>query len=172
MIIALGLILLCLGTVAAAAREAQYIIRPSQSQGYCCDRCSTNADSMNNSLTLSQLINNSSHYLRNYETTLILSPGNYSLESELIVKNIHSFSMLAWPSLSSKAVIVCSHNARFEFSNVSIVTVSGLEFVGCFENYAVSVGQFQLEDSAFFGNGQTIVNSTVLTIDESVCKSR
>ena len=162
---ALYLILLCLGT--AVASEAQYIIRPSQSQGYCCDQCSTNAESMNNSLTLSQFVNNSINYLTS-NTTLILSPGNYTLESELIVENVHSFSMFAWPSLSSKVVIVCDHNARFEFSNVSIVTISGLELVGCFENKVLSVNKFQLEISRFFGNGQTLVNSIVLTIEESV----
>ena len=164
MVIILYLVLLCLGT--AVASEAQYIIRPSRSQGYCCDRCSTNADSMNNSLTLSQFVNSSIDYLTN-DTTLILSPGNYSLESELVVENVHSFSMFAWPSLSSKAIIVCSHNARFEFSDVSIVTVSGLEFVGCFNNNVLSVDHFQLENSQFFGNSQTIVNSTVLTVEES-----
>ena len=160
----MAIYLSCLGT--AVASEAQYIIRPSRSQGYCCDQCSTNADSMNNSLTLSQFVNNSIDYLAN-DTALILSPGNYRFDSELVVENVHSFSMFAWPSLSSKAVIVCSHNARFEFSNVSIVTVSGLEFVGCFNNNVLSVDHFQLENSQFFGNGQTIVNSTVLTIEES-----
>ena len=48
--------------------------------------------------------------------------------------------------------------------------MSGLEFVGCFENHVVSVGQFQLENSGFFGSGQTIVNLngtvTVLIIEE------
>ena len=121
---------------------------------------------MNNSLTLSQFVSNS-NYLTN-ETSLIFSPGNYGLESELIVENVHSFSMFARPSFSSKTVIVCAgHNARFEFRNVSIVTVSGLEFVGCFENHVVSVGRFQLADSSFFGNGQAIVSGTVLTIVES-----
>ena len=75
--------------------------------------------------------------------------------------------MLALPISSTKVVIVCDHNARFEFSNVSIVTVSGLEFVGCFENHVVSVDHFQLENSSFFGNGYRIVNGTVLTIVES-----
>ena len=75
--------------------------------------------------------------------------------------------MFAWPSFSSKAVIVCGHNASFEFRNVNTVTVSGLEFVGCSENHVKSVGRFQLEDSSFLGNGQAIINGTVLTIKES-----
>ena len=157
------LILLCLGTTVAS--EVEYIIRPSQSQS-CGDRCNV-IESVDDCLTLSQFVNNSTDYLTN-DTGLIFSPGNYSLESELIVENVHSFSMFAWPSFSSKVVIICSHNARFEFRNVSNVTVSGLEFVGCLENCVVSVGHFQLKDSSFFGNGQAIVNGTVLTIEESI----
>ena len=42
--------------------------------------------------------------------------------------------------------------------------MSGLEFVGCFESHVISVGQFPLENS---GNGQAIVNGTVLNIEES-----
>ena len=110
---------------------------------------------------------NYSDYLTNNIITLIWSPGNYNLESEL-VENVHSFSMFVWSGCSSKTVITCGHNARFEFRNVSTVTVSGLEFVGCFENYMISVGQFQLENSGFFGTGQVIGNRTVLSIEESV----
>ena len=76
--------------------------------------------------------------------------------------------MFVWPGSSSKAVITCGHNARFQFWNVSTVTVSGLEFVGCFENHVISVGRFQLEISGFFGNSQAIVNGTVLSIGKSV----
>ena len=161
----LYLILLCLGTTVAS--EVEYIIRPSQSQS-CGDRCNI-TESVDDCLTLSQFINNSVEYLTlSNDTRLIFLPGNYSLESEFIVENIHSFSMFAWPSFSSNTIIVCSHSARFEFRNVSIVTVSGLELVGCIENHVVSVGQFQLKDSSFFGNGQAIVNGTVLTIEESI----
>ena len=167
--IVLYLILLCLGTSTIVASEVYYIIKPSQSQN-CGDQCSNNAefesDSVDNSLTLSQFANNSINYLTN-DTRLIFSPGNYSMELELIAENIDSFSMFALPISSTKAVIVCGHNARFVFRNVSIVTVSGLEFVGCFENHVVSIGRFQLEDSSFFGNDQEIVSGTVLTIVES-----
>ena len=160
--------LLCgLTTVIACASECtSYIIRPSQSQSCPGDLYSSAAACVDNELTLSQFVNNSNDYLTN-DTTLIISPGNYSLESELVVENIHSFSMFVWPASSSKIVITCSHNARFAFRNTSIVTVSGLEFVGCFENHVISVGQFQLENSGFFGNGQPLVNGRVLSIEES-----
>ena len=158
----LFLILLCLATTAVTS-EMLYIIRPSSpSQNY--SHC---AESTENFLTLSQFINNSSEYLTK-DTRLTLWPGNYSLESELIVENVHSFSIFGWPASSSKVVIMCGRKARFEFRNVSTVTVSGLEFIGCLDNHVVSVGHFQLENSGFFGSGEAIVNGTVLSIEESV----
>ena len=118
---------------------------------------------MENHLTLSQFINNTINYLMN-DTRLAFSPGNYSLESKLVVENIHSFSMSVWPT---KAVITCGYNAWFEFRNVSIVTMSGLDFIGCFDNHVVSVSHFQLENLGFFGNSQPTVNNTVLIIEET-----
>ena len=43
------------------------------------------------------------------------------MESELVIEDVHSFSMFVWSGSSSKAVITCGlrHNARFEFRNVS-----------------------------------------------------
>ena len=150
---------MCTATV--AANEAQYIIRPSQSQS-CADQCSK-SDCASNDLTLSQFVNSSTSYLTN-NTRLVFSPGNYSLESELVVENVHSFSISVWPM---RAVIICGKNSRFEFRNISIVLVSGLEFIGCFENHVVSIGHFQLQNSQFFGIGQALVNGTVLTIEDS-----
>ena len=73
-----------------------------------------------------------------------------------VIEHVHSFSVCAWPPSSSKAVITCGHNARFEFRNVSTVTLSGLEFVGCIENHLKLIGQFQLELEfrIWSGNGQ------------------
>ena len=122
---------------------------------------------MDNELILSQFVNNSSNYLTR-DTSLSFSNGNYSLKSELVIENVHSFSMFAWPPSSSKTVITCGHNARFEFRNISIVTVSGLQFVGCFENHVLSVNHFQLENSGFFGNSQEIVNGSILSIDKTI----
>ena len=107
------LILLC-GLATIVASEIHYIIRSSQSQS-CDDSAECDMDS---DLTLSQFINNSSDYITD-GTTLIFSPGTYSLESELVIESVHSFSMLAWPGSSSKVVITCGHNTRFEFRNVS-----------------------------------------------------
>ena len=68
--------------------------------------------------------------------------------------------------LPSRAVIVCDHNGKFEFSNTTTVNVTGLDFVRCFENHVISVGNFEMEHSRFYGEAQ-LVNGIVLTIDES-----
>ena len=46
------------------------------------------------------------------------------------------------------------------------VIVSGLEFIGCFDNYVISVDNFHIESSGFFGNGQAIDNGTVISIEK------
>ena len=144
---------------------ASYIIvQPSQIQN-CDDRVECDCGN----LTLSQFVNNLSSYLRvTSDTTLIFLPGNHGLESELLVENVPSFSMYAWHGSSSKATITCRHSARFEFRNISTVTVSGLEFVECSENRVISIDQFQLENSGFIGNA--IIPGTVLSIEESTAK--
>ena len=120
------LILLCLGTIIDTS-EVQYLIRPSQSQS-CSDQhhsCySSSALCVDGGLTLLQFIENSTDYLTD-DTSLILSPGNYSLESELVVENVHSFSMFAWPDSSSKAVITChGHNARVGWSLSDVLKIT------------------------------------------------
>jgi hypothetical protein len=151
-------------TVTIVAGEVQYVVRPSQPQS----RDNQHSCSTGYGITLSQFIKKS-WICDNHcdDIILIFLDRNYSLESELVVENVHSFSMFAWPGSSSKVVITCDHNARFVFRNVSLVTISGLEFVGCFQNHVVAVDHFQLENSGFFGNGQALVNGTVLSIEES-----
>ena len=162
MIEVLSVILIFLSTPVANETVHYMIVRSSQPHDY------RDTEFTDSGLTLSQFVNNSSDYLTN-DTTLIFSSGNYSLESKLIVENAHSFSMFAWPGSSSKVVITCGHDARFEFKNVSTVTVSGLEFVGCFENSVVCVERFELKDSTFLDNSinEVRASGTVLFIQKS-----
>ena len=146
------------------ANGVQYMFRPSHSDNHI-DQCSE-TDCVNNNITFSLFANDSINYLTN-DVRLVFSPGIYTLESKFLVENVHSLSMFVWPISSSKALITCGPNARFEFRNVSIVNASGFEFDGCFENHVVSVDHFQLENSRFIGNGQVIVNGTVLIIENS-----
>ena len=153
-------LLLLIATTAktAEAHDVVYSVIPSLSQslydGNQCYSTSSTSECANNRLTLSQLVHNSSNIFTK-DTRLMFSPGIHSLELELVVENIHSFYMFAWPPSSSKTVIVCSANARFAIRNISIVTISGLEFVGCFKNHVSSVARFQIENSQFFGRGHS-----------------
>ena len=116
-------------------------------------------------LTLSQFVKNSSNYLAN-DTQLIFAPGNHSLEDKLLVENLHSFNISVESiSTSSRSVIVCDYDGRFEFSNTTTVNVNGVDFIGCFESYVSFVGHFLLDNSKFYS--EALVNGTVLTIDES-----
>ena len=164
-------VLLCFVPATAVASEvAHYFIRPSQTQR--CDNLQhSNAVCTENDLTLSQFVNDSRNYLRN-DTRLFFSPGNYSLESELIVDSIDTFSMIVVPvysrSQTEQAVITCGANARFEFCSIrGSVTISGFKFVGCFENYVSSVGLLQLDNSLFTSDGEKKDNTSVLVIEES-----
>lgn len=87
------------------------------------------------------------------------------MESEILIENVQSFSISVEPILSSRAFIICDNNARFEFKNVSIVTLSGLYLIGCFETHVVFIGHFLVKNSRFYG--QAVLNGSILTIKES-----
>ena len=112
-------------------------------------------------LTLSQFIDKSDSYIVD-NTTLILQPGNHSLESVLSVSNI---SMLYLHG-TSNTVIMCHGSGRFELSNTPFICISTLTFIGCPGNSVDSVHQFTLEDSSFIGQDNApdtaleLVNST------------
>ena len=97
-------------------------------------------------LTLSQFIDKSDSYIVD-NTTLILQPGNHSLESVLSVSNISKLSLHG----TSNTVIMCHGSGRFELSNTPFICISTLTFIGCPGNSVDSVHQFTLEDSSFIG---------------------
>ena len=97
-------------------------------------------------LTLSQFIDKSDSYIVG-NTTLILQPGNHSLESVLFVSNISKLSLHG----TSDTVIMCHGSGRFELINIPFICISNLTFIGCPENSVYSVHQFTLEDSSFIG---------------------
>ena len=108
------LVLLCLATstVAAGDGQGQYIIKPSQQSRSCVSGSGAACSRVDNGLTLAQFVNNSSEFLIS-GTTLIFCSGNHNLKSELIVENVHSFSMFVWPDSSLKAVIKDVHLKAF-----------------------------------------------------------
>ena len=117
-------------------------------------------------LTLSQFASNSSNYLTN-DTMLIFAPGSHTMELELIVDNIHSFSMLAETTPLMETKIICYDHAKFTFSNISVVTVSGFKFSECKGNQVLSVCEFRLEISAFYGSINHLECSAILAMVET-----
>jgi hypothetical protein len=118
-------------------------------------------------LTLSQFASNSSNYLTN-TTTLIFTAGSHAIESELVIENIHSFSMLAETNPLTQTEIVCYDHAKLTFSNVSDVTVSDFKFSGCAGNQILSVGEFHLKKSTFFDGVNVSDCGTIWTMAKTV----
>ena len=106
------LVLLCLVTSTVAADDGQYIIKPSQQSRSRVSGSGAACSLVDNGLNLAQFVNNLSEFLIS-GTTLIFCSGNHNLKSELIVENVHSFSMFVWPDSSLKAVIKDVHLKAF-----------------------------------------------------------
>ena len=118
-------------------------------------------------LTLSQIANSSSDYLV-ANMTLHFLPGEHSLDSTLLIKNSDS---LYASSLDSNVTIACSHSsASFEFSNISVVHISGLTFTGCTGNKFININQLTLEDSKFIGDKDSTINGPAVELIESSAK--
>ena len=118
-------------------------------------------------LTLSQIANSSSNYI-GANMTLHFLPGEHSLDSTLLIKNSDS---LYASSLDSNVTIACSHSsASFEFSNISVVHISGLTFTGCTGNKFTNITQLTLEDTKFIGNKDSTINGPALELIESSSK--
>ena len=100
-------------------------------------------------LTLSTLAANSSDYFDS-NTTLVFLEGSHTLDSELVVSNINGSLVIVSTNGPGTAAITCSDEASLEFSDITQLQISGLEFIGCNSKVEV-VDQFILEDSRFYG---------------------
>ena len=119
---------------------------------------------MSSCLTLNQFASNTDYYLsENTSASLILQPGTHRLDSKLTVANLSQFSLIG-EKIRNNSIVTIECGKRFTFENVTNVNVSGLQFVGCTENYIQSVEQFILENCTF--NGMRY-NGTALSIIES-----
>ena len=116
--------------------------------------------------TLSQYANKSltsSYFASN--TTLIILPGNHSLDLELSICNNTFLSVvLNTVSLSDQGTsITCHQTARFTIENVDVVEIKGLVLLGCVNNKVTLVEHFILEDCYLEGQGR---NGTGLELNE------
>ena len=145
--------ILFLTFISCVSSEEFYIV-PSPSYPCSEDHC----------LTLSQFVSAFTNCSNCDSTILIFVPGNYNLESDLIIENIHSFSISTEP-LSSALRIICNIDTNFEFRNITIVAINGVDFIECYGNLLASVSGFNLTESTFYSHPEH--DSTTLTITES-----
>ena len=109
--------------------------------------------------TLSQYATKSSNYFA-FNTTLILLPGNHSLDLQLSIRNI---TFVFIETTHSDISITCRQSARFTFETINVVSMRGLVLFGCVNNEVTKVEQFTLEDCTFQGQER---NGTGLELNE------
>ena len=155
------LVCLCISITASDSESEVYYLIPSLSDSCCSEDFESDIDKC---LTLSQFAANSSNYNITNSMLLIFAPGNHTIESELHIENIHSFSMLADNVHLSNSVINCHNDAQVHvtLNNISTVVMTGLEFQGCIGISIVSVGHFVIENARFYSNMD--IYSTMLAI--------
>lgn len=99
--------------------------------------------------TLSQFIEDGMNLLDS-NTTLLLLPGNHSLEGNITISSVQYFTIVA-PSQS--ASIICSESAYYEFTDIfGDVYIKGINFIGCAGN-KVNCVHLLIEDCSFYGQG-------------------
>ena len=118
-----------------------YHISPSAN-----DSCSSE---VNTCLTLAQFTANLDTYLT-WSTTLLFLPGDHSLESDFSVAESDNLDSLYLQLNSKFAKIHCNSFASFDFENVSMVYVHGIEFLEC-SFFLSSVDRVIIKDTAFTG---------------------
>ena len=119
-------------------------------------------------LTLSTLAANSSNYLDS-NTTIVFLEGSHILDSDLVVSNIDG-SLTLSTNGSGTAAISCNDGGSLEFSNITQLQISGLEFSRC-SSIVEFVDQFTLEDSRFYGGNDDsaldLTNTNTLIVRSS-----
>ena len=99
-------------------------------------------------ITLSRFAANSSNH--SGQVSLILLPGNHTLNRELVLSGAENFSM---ESQGNKTVmIICmSPNERFIVNETTFAAIKGVHFIGCGGNTVTSVEELVVEDTIFQG---------------------
>ena len=143
----LGIILTFISNVSSE----NYLIAPSPNE---CDSLDAPCT------TLSSFATNTSNYVQlNAQLDLVLLPGNHTLRSKLTLININQLQLL---SNTSHSNVVCINNAvRFEFTNITHILISGVNFLGCGGNKVESVENFILVNTTFDGQTEVLGENTV-----------
>ena len=157
-IILLLLLLFSIGTCVLPTTRVYHIV--PQISTYRCpvDSC----------LTLSQFIQNFSTNVA-LNTTLSISEGKHDLYRYVLsASNITAFVMKSAnnTNYTSNPVITCTGQANFEFTNISVLHLSGLKFERCNNNIFQSVHNLTIEKSTFTNSKSpiTLANSKATLI--------
>ena len=102
--------------------------------------------------------------------SLIMSPGNHSLNSSSTVSGFHSFS-IATEDKGAYAIINCEPSSSFHFHFMMKVHIRGVAFKGCVDSEVKSVREMVIKKSTFTGNTNgralLVTNSTVIFLNSS-----
>lgn len=113
-------------------------------------------------LTLSEISTNITYYLDS-NTSLILQPGEHTLDSNLTVSNISMFNLYSEESLTTR--IRCNQIAGFYFFEVSMIEISGIEFIACRRSSVIRCDNFALQHSILISEN---VSSTSLILNQTI----
>ena len=139
--------------------DTVYVISPSNRISSC--------QPMSKCFTLSQFAANSKSYLKQ-NTTLMLQPGNHTLDSVLVVSNIAKFFMTSM--IAGTSNIACTPSGKLSLQMVQYASVENLFFTHCVDNTISNVQRLKLSMLAFLGpsiraSGTAIhVNNASITI--------
>ena len=151
---ALMLILIFLG-LCRKSESASYQIKCTQNQ-----QCS----GMQNCTTLSELAILSPR--NDINMTLLLLPGNHSLNVNLSFSNLINFTMYS----ESSATVICEPSVLVTFENIERVFIRNIIFIGCGENLVSNVDDFILQETTLEGRDDsgtalTVINTAAKIID-------
>lgn len=125
-------------------------------------------------LTLSQLAERVSYYLKN-DTTFILEQGNHSLNSELSIVNANEVFINGSGPLFS-IIINCENGGRLSFKSVNAVYVTNLNFINC-GSHQIKLGNIVVLLNSVFQNHREVainisnssVNITNTSFISNIC---
>ena len=146
------LILIFLG-LCQRSESASYQIKYTQSQ-----QCS----GIQRCITLSELPTLNS----DVNMTLVMLPGNHSLNVNLSFSNSINFTMYS----ESLATVTCESSVFLSFENIERVYIQNINFIGCGGNLARNIDDFVLQETTFEGRDDsgtalTVINTTAKIID-------
>ena len=123
-----------------------YYVRPSRDVSCRRDPC----------VTLSQIAEVNFRHLRlnNSKISLSFLPGNHTLDGQLSVAYIDSFTMERAANFNEAVFLECTDSsARFRISQIRFVSIKSVHFIGCGSNTLDQVDSFFATDTSFQGLG-------------------